>query len=349
MVLSQGNLPPLAVTMGDPAGIGPDITIKSWFLREQYNLPPFFVISDTELYKKRARTLDVNLPIVEITSPKEAINAFGSAFPVLPIELHGDVIPGRADVASAKAVLNSIQTAITFIKQKQACAVVTNPIQKSILYNAGFSYPGHTEYLAALAQDIFDEPECLPVMMIAIPELRVVPATLHIPLNAVFEHLTTDILIKTAQVVAADLERCFINNPARIAFTGLNPHAGEEGHLGNEENEIIIPAIKILRDKGYNITGPHPADTLFHKAARKNYDVVIAMYHDQALIPVKTLGFDLGVNTTLGLPFIRTSPDHGTACDIAGLGTANPRSLIEAITLAHRMATKNKQRDSQSA
>lgn len=330
---------PLALTMGEPAGIGPDITLSAWLGRKQNCLPVFAIIMDPKVLEARAKLLDVAVPLRTITQLGEAAGVFEYALPILPLEA-GCAAPccaGVADSGNAVAVINSIETAVDLVICGKAGAVVTNPINKSVLYGAGFEHPGHTEFLGALAKK--HGHDAYPVMMLVAEELCVVPTTIHIPLMAVGDNLSVELIDKTVSIVAESLTRFFGIAEPRIALTGLNPHAGESGSLGKEETTIIEPAIALLQQKGLSVSGPYPADTLFHEAARASYDVVVTMYHDQGLIPIKTLAFDRGVNVTLGLPFIRTSPDHGTAFDIAGTGKANPQSLIEALKLADRMAS----------
>jgi 4-hydroxythreonine-4-phosphate dehydrogenase len=257
---------------------------------------------------------------------------FKKALPVLPINLPGECIPGQLNPLNSPAVINTIKTAVDLVQSGKASALVTNPIHKNALYQSGFLYPGHTEFLAALAKVKTE-----PVMMLASDRLRVIPITRHDSIQTALDILTTELIIETALVADHTLRQDFsITNP-RISVAGLNPHAGEGGTMGNEESIIIEPAIKQLRAMGLLVTGPHSPDTLFHSSARKNYDVVLCMYHDQALIPIKTLDFDTAVNITLGLPFIRTSPDHGTALDISGSGNASEKSLISALKMADKM------------
>lgn len=339
---------PFALTMGDPSGIGPDITLQAWLARHEYNVPTFFSVADRAILQDRAKHIGYDILIKEISEPEQAFATFDHALPVLPLSpifVKTQITPGQAQLEAAEVILQSIRLAVQLIQQGRVGAVITNPIQKSVLYQSGFSHPGHTEFLGELSKKVFTQSHCNPVMMLAAEDLRVVPATIHIPLKDVFRHLTEALLVSTAHTLVDGLQRYFACPSPRLAFTGLNPHAGENGALGNEDDEIIRPALNKLADQGYYVTGPHPADTIFHQAVRKTYDAVIAMYHDQALIPVKTIGFDTGVNITLGLPFIRTSPDHGTAYDIAGSGKANPRSLIEALKVAHHMAQNAMQRD----
>ncbi|MDZ4791170.1 MAG: 4-hydroxythreonine-4-phosphate dehydrogenase PdxA [Hyphomicrobiales bacterium] len=327
---------PIAMTMGDPAGIGPEIALKSWLAREKEHISPFCYIGDLANIRETALNIAPNADIVEVASIDHSSLLFNEALPVYNIPLHKTSMPGRADVQNALATLHAIKFAVAATIAGTARAVVTNPIAKHILRAAGFQHPGHTEYLGQLARDAGYP--CNPVMMIAAPSLRVVPLTIHIPLHAAPSAITQNLIISTALTVASDLRQFFGVLHPRLAITGLNPHAGENGDMGTEEQTIIAPAIEQLRLQGMRVTGPHPADTLFHERARAAYDVVIAMYHDQALIPIKTLAFDEGVNVTLGLPFIRTSPDHGTAFNIAGTGRANPSSLIHALRLAASMA-----------
>jgi 4-hydroxythreonine-4-phosphate dehydrogenase len=251
--------------------------------------------------------------------------------------------PGAADAANARAVLESIETAVELFRQGGASAIVTNPIQKASLYKAGFQHPGHTEFLEFLAGQ-----GAHAVMLLAVPGLRVVPVTVHTPLSRVPKALGTELIVRTGRITAEALRRDFGVAAPRLAVAGLNPHAGEDGAIGREEIEIISPAIETLRRDGIAVSGPRPADTLFHREARAGYDAALCMYHDQALIPLKTINFHEGVNVTIGLPFVRTSPDHGTALDIAGSGRADPRSLIAALVLARRIA-RARRRDGQTA
>jgi len=330
---------PLALTSGEPAGIGPDIAIEAWLRREAANLPPFYLLGDRRFLADRARHLGLNLDFAEV-GVEEACTAFAKALPVVATGQLATAAPGRPDASSADAVLASIRQAVGDVVSGRACAVVTNPIAKSVLYRAGFQHPGHTEFLAELAKRDGKVPQ--PVMMLWSPALAVVPVTIHLPLREAITQLTSERIIATASIAVADLKSRFgIANP-RLAISGLNPHAGEFGTLGTEDDEIVAPAIAALRNRGIQARGPLPADTMFHEAARKTYDCAICMYHDQALIPIKTIAFDDAVNVTLGLPFVRTSPDHGTAFDIAGTGKASPASLIAALKLAARMAAAQK-------
>ncbi len=330
----------LAVTMGEPAGIGGELTLIAWHRRKAEQTPPFFVIDDPRRLSDLAQRLALDVPIAAIAAPSEAASRWPAALPVLPEPLPEAVIPGIPNPANTAAAHRSIARAVALAQASAGCAVVTNPINKKASYAAGLRFPGHTEYLADLAGIAH-----APVMMLAAPQLRVVPATIHIPLAAVPGHLTVDLIAHCGRLTAAALVRDFNIAAPRLAFAGLNPHAGEDGAIGTEEAAIIEPAIARLAAEGVDVTGPWPADTMFHAAARQRYDAAICMYHDQALVPLKTLAFDLGVNTTLGLPFIRTSPDHGTAFDIAGTGTADPASLIAALRLATTLAANRTQHD----
>jgi 4-hydroxythreonine-4-phosphate dehydrogenase len=323
---------PLALTLGEPAGIGPDIAIEAWAARRERDVPPFVFVCDAGILQRRATALGRNLRTV-VTSAERAIEFFDEALPCLEGEPPVVGTIGAISASDTEAVIGSIRRAAELVRAGEASAVVTNPIQKKALNDAGFAFPGHTEFLGALSEEVFGEP-ATPVMMVASPELRVVPVTIHIPLADVPRLLTTDLIVRTATIVDHDLRARFGIAKPRIAIAGLNPHAGEDGMLGSEDTAIVRPAIHALVAQGIVATGPLPADTMFHDEARKTYDVALCMYHDQALIPVKTLGFDDAVNVTLGLPFVRTSPDHGTALAIAGTGKARPTSLIAALKMA---------------
>jgi 4-hydroxythreonine-4-phosphate dehydrogenase len=329
---------PLALTLGEPAGIGPDIAIKAWLRRDELKLPPFYLLGDCEALERRARALGLRVELAAVDAGA-ATAAFARALPVVATGVVATALPGHPDASSAEAALASIRQAVSDVRTGHAAAVVTNPIAKSVLYRAGFRHPGHTEFLAELAGG--DGQLLQPVMMLWSAVLAVVPVTIHVSLREAIEQLSTGLIVSTARIAVASLQARFGVGRPRLAISGLNPHAGEEGSLGTEELTIVAPAVEILRDEGIDATGPLPADTMFHAAARKTYDCALCMYHDQALIPVKTLAFDDAVNVTLGLPFIRTSPDHGTAFDIAGTGRANPASLIAALRLAARMAAKD--------
>ncbi len=332
-VRSPASLPerPLALTMGEPAGIGAEIAFKAW--RKGGAVPPFFLLDDPRRLAALARHLGWTVPVVEIATPEDARAAFSRGLPVLPEPLAVEVVPGHPDARNAPAVLAAIRRAVSLVREGRAAAVVTNPINKGVLYGAGFAHPGHTEYLAELAGG-----NPTPVMMLVGGGLRVVPVTIHVSLRQALQELDAEIIVEKARIAADALRTDFGIARPRLAVAGLNPHAGEGGALGREEIEIIMPAIERLRADGIDVAGPLPADTLFHAAARPRHDATICMYHDQALIPLKTLDFERGVNVTLGLPFVRTSPDHGTALGIAGSGTANEDSLVAALVLARSLA-----------
>jgi 4-hydroxythreonine-4-phosphate dehydrogenase len=333
--MRQFNAPTI-VTMGEPSGIGGEIVLKAW-LSSHNKLPPFCVIDSPTRLRDIANSLNLNIDISEIKNIEETFSVYHKALPVLPITLPDNPIPGKLNSNNNAAVLLAINRAVNFVLNGQAKAIVTNPVHKNILHKTGFSHPGHTEYLADLA-----EIDTEPVMMLASKKLLVIPVTRHISLQSAITKLNSDLIIKTAITADEALRQDFgISNP-KIAIAALNPHAGEGGIMGDEEKILIEPAIKVLKGMGLSVTGPQPPDTLFHTKARKKYDVVLCMYHDQALIPIKTLDFETAVNVTLGLPFIRTSPDHGTALDIAGMGCASEQSLISALKLASDMANNRR-------
>ncbi|WP_421791384.1 4-hydroxythreonine-4-phosphate dehydrogenase PdxA [Hyphobacterium sp.] len=321
---------PIAVTMGDPASIGPEITQAAWEALKDGG-PAFFVIGDPALYGEAAGSID---------TPQQAAKAFAKTLPVLPLELTAEVKAGQPDIANAHAVIASIDQAVALAGTGEAAGLVTNPISKSVLYSAGFSHPGHTEYVAELSRETPYVGPRGPVMMLAGAKLRVALVSIHTGLRDAIDALDADAIIHTTRVVHHALQCDFgISNP-RLALAGLNPHAGESGSLGREEITIISPAAEELRREGIDISGPLPPDAMFHDEARATYDAAICLYHDQGLIPFKALDFWSGVNVTLGLPVIRTSPDHGTGFDIAGQGKARADSLIAAIRLAAEMADR---------
>jgi 4-hydroxythreonine-4-phosphate dehydrogenase len=326
MTASTGAAP-LALTMGDPAGIGGEIAVAAWTARARENLPPFFCIDDP------ARLAALGAPVAEIDAPGQAAALFARRLPVLPERLAAPAPPGAPDPRNAAAVARAIERAVALARTGAAGGIVTLPINKKALYDGvGFAFPGHTEFLAHLGGG------GTPVMLLAAPGLRVVPITIHVSLRDAVASLTGALIMRTLRALDAGLRRDFGVAAPRIAVSGLNPHAGEGGSMGREEIEIIAPALETLRAEGLRLAGPLPADTMFHDRARAGYDAAACMTHDQALIPIKTLDFERGVNVTLGLPFVRTSPDHGTAYDIAGRGVARPTSLIEAIRMAATMA-----------
>ena len=341
--------PLLALTRGDPSGIGPELALKAWLaLHEEPSAPAFFIIADPAHLTSLAEHFALPVPI-KTCAPDQAAAAFADALPVVTMSentndqdcgrVHGRL--GHPDVADAAGTLRSIEMATELLRAGQAAAMVTNPIAKDVLQDAGFAHQGHTEFLGELAQRYFaahlSGPKIRPIMLLWSPDLAVVPATVHVSLAQVPRLVTFDLLVETGRIVAQDFIRRFGRAAPRLVFTGLNPHAGENGHMGREEIDIIKPAVAELRRHGIDARGPFPADTLFHAAARAQYDVAIAMYHDQALIPIKTLAFETAVNVTLGLPFVRTSPDHGTAFNIATTGKADQSSLIAALRLAARL------------
>jgi 4-hydroxythreonine-4-phosphate dehydrogenase len=327
---------PLALTLGEPAGIGPDITFSAWRRRAELGRNAFYVLGDPDFLRRRGQSVAPDVPLA-VVAPDEAAGAFKAALPVVDIGVAVTTEPGRPDGSSAPAALAAIRRAVADVCAGGAAAVVTNPVSKNVLYRSGFTEPGHTEYLAKLAEELTGTP-AMPVMLLWAPELAVVPVTIHLPLKDVIARLTADLIVDTGRIVANDMRRRFGIALPRLAIAGLNPHAGEEGTLGEEDLTVVRPAVERLVAEGIDARGPLPADSMFHAAARAGYDVALAMYHDQALIPIKTLAFDHAVNVTLGLPFVRTSPDHGTAFDIAGTGKANPASLIAAINLAGRLS-----------
>ena len=326
--------PPIAVTMGEPAGIGGEIALKAW-LRRQPNTHPYFCVDDPNRLTALASKFGLTVPIAPIAAPRGATLVFERALPVLPLSVPPSELGNPSD-RTAPAVIASIDRAIDFATMGEAAAVVTAPIQKHVMQGAGFGFPGHTEYLGHRCGGQ------RAIMMLAVettmPPLRVVPVTVHLPLAEVAKTIRRDDIVAAGMITAAALKRDFGIERPRVAVAALNPHGGEAGIMGKEELGIIAPAVTELRQAGVAAAGPFPADTLFHAAARRDYDAVICMYHDQALIPLKTLDFSGGVNVTLGLPIVRTSPDHGTALDIAARGVADPASMIAALGLAGKIA-----------
>jgi len=327
---------PLALTLGEPAGIGPDLAIELWRRRVELRLPVFYLIADPEFIRQRARLLGIEIPL-SMVAPTQAGDTFTRALPIVPLGTPITAAPGKPDASSAPAAIASIRRAVADVLAGSAAAIVTSPVAKNVLYRSGFAEPGHTEFLAKLLYEATGK-TARPVMMLWSPELAVVPVTIHLPFKDVVTQLTSELVADTGRIVARDLIARFGISRPRIAVAGLNPHAGEEGALGEEDGAIVAPAVKQLQAEGIDAVGPLPADSLFHERARATYDVALCMYHDQALIPIKTLAFDHAVNVTLGLPFVRTSPDHGTAFDIAGKGIADPSSLVAAVALAARLS-----------
>ena len=340
----RSSVPPLALTMGDPAGIGLDVTLTAWRGRNEIGVPPFVLFGDPAALAARAETLgEPSLPIAIVSDLEAARAAFDTHIPVLPVHCAAPVMRGQPDETNASAIIAAIELAVRAVAEGRASAVVTNPIAKSVLTARGFPHPGHTEFLGVLAETLFSARDVKPVMLLASRELNVVPLTVHIPLARVPAAISEDAIVETARILNRAMSIDFGVHRPRIAVTGLNPHAGEDGTLGDEDERVIAPAIARLKSEGLSVSGPHPADTLFHAAARETYDAVLAMYHDQALIPIKTLAFDTGVNVTIGLPFVRTSPDHGTAFALAGSGAARATSLIEALKCADAIARRRRQ------
>ena len=336
---ARDRLAPVALTMGEPAGIGGEITLKAWLRRADQDLPPFFLFGNVERLTELSDELGLGAGIRCISEPGAAVGTFESALPVLQLAAPVTVSPGQPDPANAPATLESIERAVAATRAGEASAIVTNPVHKRTLYRSGFRHPGHTEFLGELAGG-----GVTPVMMIACPQLRVVPVTVHMPLAEALRRLDSERILTCMRATHRALIEDFGIDRPRLAVAGVNPHAGEGGELGNEEIDIIAPAIARACGEGMRARGPEPADSLFHSAARQTYDAAICMYHDQALVPLKTLDIRHGVNITLGLPFVRTSPDHGTALDIAGTGAADPASLIAAIKTASQIARTRAQR-----
>lgn len=324
--------------MGEPAGVGGELTLQAWTSARD-RTGPFFAIDDPDRLRALASHLEIDVPVAEITEPAQAVDVFDHALPILAEHLSAPVTPGKPNPANAAAVTRAIARAVRMALDGAAAGVVTNPIQKSVLYAAGFKHPGHTEFIAELCGG--DEP----VMMLACDALRAVPVTVHVSLRDAIASLDTATIVAKGRITAAALKRDFGLDKPRLAIAGLNPHGGEDGALGTEDRDIVAPAVAALRAEGIDAWGPAPPDTLFSPRARKGYDAALCMYHDQALIPVKALDFDGGVNITLGLPIVRTSPDHGTALDIAGTGKASAQSLIAAMVTA-RLIAANRARDS---
>ena len=327
--------PALALTRGDPSGIGIEIALKAW-LATHDDAAPFFLVADLDHCRRSAAGLGLAVPI-EACEAGAASDVFRRALPVLPLAVATRGVPGAPDVADAPGTLSSMARAVELVAAGAASAVVTLPISKEMLHRVGYPHPGQTEFMAERAARHWGV-RAQAVMLLWSPTLAAVPATIHVPVAAVPGLVTRELIDDTVRIVARDYAARFGMPHPRIAVSGLNPHAGEGGDIGREELDIIAPALGALRAEGFAVTGPHPADTLFHAAARARYDVVVTMFHDQALIPIKTIAFDTAVNVTLGLPFVRTSPDHGTAFDIAGRGIADPASLIAALRLAGRLA-----------
>lgn len=333
----DSGIPPIALTMGDPAGIGGEISLKAWLNRRSRGGTPFFVVDSPDRLRRLAKRLELDVPVGAISAPAETDAVFEAALPVLSVGEDVDAELGRPDRSNAAAIIRSINLAVGLTQSRDASAVVTNPISKEVLLASGFRHAGHTDYLGELAGGV------RPEMMLVCPGLRVVPLTVHLPLRAAIDGVRREAIVATGVRLANSLEQDFGIAEPRIAVTGLNPHAGENGTMGREEVDEIAPAIAELRARGIDAKGPHAADSLFHAEARRRYDAALCMYHDQALIPLKTIDFDRGVNVTIGLPFVRTSPDHGTAFDIAAAGIARESSLLAALDLAGQIAARRRQ------
>ena len=335
----QAEDKPIALSMGEPAGIAAEITLRAWQAFRDTNTV-FFLLHDPDCMRAAAASLAPQVPVRIIGDPRETSAVFRDALPVLPMVLPAAVVPGAIDLRNSPAVIESIRRGVALAQNGEACALVTNPIQKSALYASGFDFPGHTEFLEHLAGEPFRS-----TMMLACQSLKVVPVTIHQSLASAIAALTTTEIVAAALATASAFRRDFGVEDPRLAIAGLNPHAGEDGTMGREEIEIIAPAVKELTAKGVRATGPWAPDTMFTPRARLEYDAAICMYHDQALIPLKTLDVDGGVNVTLGLPFVRTSPDHGTALNLAGRGLADPGSLIAALRMAAEIAAHRRTGD----
>jgi 4-hydroxythreonine-4-phosphate dehydrogenase len=320
---------PLAVALGDPAGIGPEIVGKSWENRAA--IAPFFAVGDRSAIEAVWRG-----PVETIAEPAEAVPCFERALPVLQVGGTAQVVPGRPDLDGAQNALHSLEMAVGLTRSGAASGLITGPVSKAQLYAVGFTHPGQTEFVAERC-GVSDD---MVAMMLAGPTLRTVPVTTHLALRDVPEAITIERIVNKARTTLRGLQRLFGIETPRLAVAGLNPHAGESGALGREEIEIIAPAIERLVAEGHDVTGPHPADAMFHERARRTYDAALCLYHDQALVPFKTLHFDEGVNMTLGLPIVRTSPDHGTAFGIAGRNEADPGAMIAALAMASACAER---------
>jgi len=324
-------LPPIAVSIGDPAGIGPEILAKAWLQRDRERLAPFFAIGDS-----RSITAVWDGPLRRIGAPDEARGCFGEALPIMEVEDAGEIAPGEPNMPGARCAIASLEIAVGLARENAVSAIVTGPVAKAALYAAGFTHSGQTEFVA---ERCGVAPGNV-AMMLAGPTLRTVCITTHVPLAEVSSLLSVELVVSRARVAAKGLQRDFGIDVPRLALAGFNPHAGEGGALGREEIEILIPALEQLREEGVDIVGPLAADTMFHPRARSRYDAALCTYHDQALIPLKTLHFDEGVNMTLGLPIIRVAPDHGTAFEIAGENRAEPGATVAAIRMAWECAER---------
>jgi len=327
---------PLALTMGEPAGVSGELALMAWLARHRDEQAPFLVLDDPARLANLAALLDLDVPVRAVADASEASSTFAEALPVLPVELAAPVIPGQPNARNAPAVIAAIDRAVDLAQRGEVRGIVTGPVHKATLYEAGFRSPGQTEYLAEKVGG------ARAVMMLACPQLRVVPVTIHMRLRDAVQSLSTASIVATGKILAEALQTDFGIPHPRLAVAGLNPHAGEDGAMGDEERHVITPAVAALADAGIHVFGPVASDSMFHAQARGEYDAALCMYHDQALIPVKTIGFDEGINVTLGLPFVRTSPDHGTALDLASTGRAHPGSMLAALTAADEIALRRK-------
>lgn len=335
MTPAAGRPLPIALSMGEPAGIGPDLILALYAQRRTLGIAPFLVYGHADFLRDRAARLGLEIAVEE-SRPDAAFELFATALPVRTMGGDCPDRPGNPMLETAQIVTNAIAQAVADVRDGKCSALVTAPIHKGVLYGAGFAFPGHTEYLAALRTKDGVTPR--PVMMLAHADLRVVPLTIHVPLREVPDLITAELIEETVRIVAHDLGARFGIGAPKLAMCGLNPHAGEGGTIGREDIEIIAPALERMRAQGFDIAGPLPADTLFYPPHWRQYDCVIATYHDQGLVPIKTVAFEEGVNVTLGLDFVRTSPDHGTAFSLAGTGKASPKSMLAALNLAQTMA-----------
>jgi len=328
--------------MGEPAGVGPDVILQAFQrLQDEGQATRLIVVGDPELLRSRAKRMDCAVEINALSSMADHEAQAPNALNVVDVGRVPDT-PGALDTSTGAFTVAALRSALEAVKTGMCAGVVTAPIHKANLYTTGFGFPGHTEFLEAFAQEHWPETKPRAVMMLAGPELRTVPVTVHIPLHEVAPSLTTQRIVDVAVATAHDLKQRFMITNPRLAVAGLNPHAGEDGTLGREDDAVIAPAVAALRREGIDASGPLPADTMFHAEARQTFDAALCMYHDQALIPVKALDFHNTVNVTLGLPFIRTSPDHGTALSLAGTGQASPASMIAAIRLAEQMVQRSR-------
>ncbi|MAR78650.1 MAG: 4-hydroxythreonine-4-phosphate dehydrogenase PdxA [Rhodospirillaceae bacterium] len=327
----------ISIIMGEPSGIGPEIIIKSW-LKKISSKRKFFVIGDYNFFIKWKKILRSEIPIKKIESPREAHKIFNEYLPIIDVPFLHDFKPGIPNIKNKESILNSIKKGVEYINNNKSVSIITCPIQKDIFYGDTFKYPGLTEYLGSLVKD-----NSTPTMMLYSSKIKIIIITTHILLKDVNKHLNTNEIFNKVKITIEYLKKYFCIEKPNVAIAGLNPHLGEIEKENNEEKKIIIPAINQLRGEGYNVNGPYSSDSLFYKENRKKFDLIVCMYHDQGLIPIKTIDFWKTVNITLGLPFLRVSPDHGPALDIAGKGIGNPSSLLQAIEVTNSILD-NKQK-----